>query len=156
MSMPGQIALRTALWSSVLLAAASVGCSNKQVRIEMRSGAEGPVRTFETNRTTGEERTRLTEVYESGPLEATDGRSGVRFEGVFLDRDLPSEVGNRNGWSVLEGEFGSAYLYVEQFGEGRDDWKEFGPSYVDGLSSGEPMDLDMVQRRLSQGDYDVI
>ena len=123
--MPGQIALRTALWSSVLLAAASVGCSNKQVRIEMRSGAEGPVRTFETNRTTGEERTRLTEVYESGPLEATDGRSGVRFEGVFLDRDLPSEVGNRNGWSVLEGEFGSAYLYVEQFGEGRDDWKEF-------------------------------
>jgi len=37
----------------------------------------------------------------------------------------------------------------------RDDWKEFGPSYVDGLSSGEPMDLDMVQRRLSQGDYDV-
>jgi len=35
------------------------------------------------------------------------------------------------------------------------DWKIFGPSYVQGLSSGEPMDLDQVQRRLAQGDYDV-
>ena len=38
----------------------------------------------------------------------------------------------------------------------RDDWKEFGPSYLDALSSGEPMDLDMVQRRLAQGDCDVL
>jgi len=37
----------------------------------------------------------------------------------------------------------------------RDDWKQYGSGYVDGLSSGEPMDLDQVQRRLHHGDYDV-
>ncbi len=118
--------------SSFLIAASALaiclsigGCSNKQVRIEMKTGGSGPVRTFETNRATGEERTRLTEVYESGPLEAGKGRNGVRFEGVFVDRELPSEIGNRNGWSVIEGQFGSSYLYVEQFGDERDDWRRF-------------------------------
>jgi len=37
----------------------------------------------------------------------------------------------------------------------RDDWKEYGDSYVAALSSGQPMDLDQVQRRLTQNDYDV-
>ena len=45
------------------------GCSNKQVRIEMRTGGSGPVRTFETNRASGEERSRLTEVYDTALVE---------------------------------------------------------------------------------------
>lgn len=110
---------------SIALATSIVGCSNKQVRIEMRSGENGPLRTFETNRASGEERTRLTEVYASGPMQAIDGREGVRFEGAFVDRELPSEIGNRNGWSVMSGTFGSAFLYLEQFGDERDDWGNF-------------------------------
>jgi len=108
-----------------LLLAVTVGCSNRQVKVVMRAGEAGPERTFETNRADADERSRIAEAYASGPMRRTDGEDGVRFEAVFAERDLPSEVGNRNGWAVLPGAFGTAYLYVEQFGGERDDWTAF-------------------------------
>ena len=36
----------------------------------------------------------------------------------------------------------------------RDDWRMFGEQYVRTLTSGTPMDLDTVQRRLGEGDYE--
>ncbi len=102
-----------------------VGCSNRQVKVVMRPGESGPQRSFETNRADGVERTRIAEAYESGPTGRAGGRDGVRFEATFAERDLPSELGNRNGWATLPGSFGTAYLYVEQFGGERDDWSAF-------------------------------
>ena len=104
---------------------AGSGCTNRQVRVEMRVGSNGPERVFETNRADSDELDRIAKAYESGPSQRDDGRDGVRFEAGFGDRDLPSELGNRNGWSKLAGGFGSSFLYVEQFGDGRDDWKAF-------------------------------
>ncbi len=111
-----------ALAASVVLLG---GCGNRQVTVEMRAGTEGPERIFETNRTDREEIGRLSESYETAPSTRADGKDGVRFEGVFAERDLPSEVGNRNGWSSLPGAFGTSFLYVEQFGAARDDWGAF-------------------------------
>ncbi|MCP4837005.1 MAG: hypothetical protein GY895_19830 [Phycisphaera sp.] len=112
--------------STTLLAVAVLGgCSNRQVRIQMRAGEGGPERVFETNRANGDEVGRLAEAYEIGPSQRAKGEDGVRFEASFADRELPSEVGNRNGWSSIQGPFGTAYLYIEQFGDGRDDWDAF-------------------------------
>lgn len=112
--------------SLALLAAIALGgCTNRQVKIQMRAGEGGPERVFETNRADGDELGRLSEAYEIGPSERGRGQDGVRFEASFADRDLPSEVGNRNGWSSLPGQLGTAYLYIEQFGDGRDDWDAF-------------------------------
>jgi hypothetical protein len=101
------------------------GCTNRQVKVEMQAGAEGPVRIFETNRADRDEIGRLSDTYEAAPSRRSDGKDGVRFEGVFAERDLPSEIGNRNGWSKLPGTFGTAFFYVEQFGAARDDWGAF-------------------------------
>ena len=101
------------------------GCTNRQVRVEMRAGLNGPERVFETNRANSDDLDRIAKAYESGPSKRDDGRDGVRFEADFSDRELPSELGNRNGWSSLQGGLGASFLYVEQFGDGRDDWKAF-------------------------------
>ena len=101
------------------------GCTNRQVRVEMRVGSNGPERVFQTNRANAEDLDRIAKAYNSGPSKRDDGQDGVRFEAGFGDRDLPSELGNRNGWSMLTGGLGSSFLYVEQFGDGRDDWKAF-------------------------------
>ena len=116
-----------AFWvcSTLLTVVLATGCTNRQVKIQMRAGEAGPERVFETNRADDEELQRLSEAYEIGPAQRGDGEDGVRFEASFQDRDLPSEVGNRNGWSSLPGEFGTAYLYIEQFGDVRDDWTAF-------------------------------
>ena len=116
----GRIGVASALAGSLLL-----GCSNQQVKVEMVAGEAGPERIFETNRTNRDEIGRLSEAYETAPMERAGGRDGVRFEGVFAERDLPSEIGNRNGWSTLPGSFGTAYYYIEQFGAARDDWTAF-------------------------------
>ena len=101
------------------------GCANRLVKVEMQAGTEGPERVFETNRTDRDEITRLSDTYEAPPLDRIDGKNGVRFEGVFAEHELPSEIGNRNGWSSLPGTFGTSFLYVEQFGAARDDWGAF-------------------------------
>ncbi|MCP4837633.1 MAG: hypothetical protein GY895_23055 [Phycisphaera sp.] len=111
--------------TSVLAGALLLGCTNRQVKVEMVAGETGPERIFETNRTDRDEIGRLSEAYETAPTERANGRDGVRFEGVFAERELPSEIGNRNGWSTLPGSFGTAYYYVEQFGAARDDWSAF-------------------------------
>ena len=103
----------------------ATGCTNRQVKIQMRAGESGPERIFETNRADGDDLQRLSEAYEAGPSRRDKGKDGVRFEAAFKDRELPSEVGNRNGWSSLPGEFGTSYLYIEQFGDVRDDWTAF-------------------------------
>lgn len=110
---------------AVIACALSLGCTNRQVKVEMVAGEAGPERIFETNRADRAEIDRLSEAYEAAPTERKGGRDGVRFEGVFAERDLPSEIGNRNGWSTLPGSFGTAYYYVEQFGAQRDDWTAF-------------------------------
>jgi hypothetical protein len=118
--------VRAALVMGVLsMVLPPTGCTNRQVRIKMRAGESGPERVFETNRADDAELDRLSETYEAGPAPRESGRDGVRFEASFADRDLPSEVGNRNGWSSIQGELGSAYLYIEQFGDARDDWSAF-------------------------------
>lgn len=120
-SLDGRIAVAFLLATTVVLGA----CTNRQVKIQMRAGADGPERVFETNRAGSEEIGRIAEAYESGPAERSGGEDGVRFEASFADRDLPNEVGNRNGWSSLRGELGDAFFYVEQFGDTRDDWTAF-------------------------------
>ncbi len=114
-----------AIASVILASCMSIGCANRQVKVVMRAGDAGPERTFETNRADAEERRRIAEAYESGPMRRADGEDGIRFEAIFAERDLPSEIGNRNGWSTLPCAFGTAYLYVEQFGGDRDDWSAF-------------------------------
>ena len=111
--------------AGVIFGLLAVGCTNRQVKIQMRAGESGPERVFETNRVDDEELQKLSEAYENGPVRRAEGEDGVRFEASFKDRDLPSELGNRNGWSSLPGEFGTAYLYIEQFGDVRDDWTAF-------------------------------
>lgn len=111
----------------VVVAALAIlgGCSNRQVKVVMRPGEAGPERSFETNRADADERARIADAYASGPLDRSGGEDGVRFEAVFSERDLPSELGNRNGWAAMPGTFGTTYLYVEQFGAERDDWSAF-------------------------------
>ena len=113
------------LTGGLLTVVLATGCTNRQVKIQMRAGEAGPERVFETNRADDEELLRLSEAYDIGPAKRSGGEEGVRFEASFQDRSLPSEVGNRNGWSSLPGEFGTAYLYIEQFGDARDDWTAF-------------------------------
>ena len=121
-----RLGVRSLLTGFLLLGCTELlGCSNRQVKVEMVAGEAGPERIFETNRTDREEIGRLSEAYETTPTERANGRDGVRFEGVFAERELPSEIGNRNGWSTLPGTFGTAYYYVEQFGAVRDDWTAF-------------------------------
>ena len=36
----------------------------------------------------------------------------------------------------------------------KDDWRKFGPAYTAALSSGTPMDLNQVQQRLAEGEYE--
>ncbi|MDA1025677.1 MAG: hypothetical protein O3A19_04550, partial [Planctomycetota bacterium] len=81
------------------------GCATRLVKVEMQAGTEGPERVFETNRTDRDEITRLSDTYEAPPLDRIDGKNGVRFEGAFAEHELPSEIGNRNGWSSLPGTF---------------------------------------------------
>lgn len=116
---------RGVVTAALVVVALAGGCANRQVRVVMRPGEAGPERSFETNRADAEERRRIAEAYASGPLDRRGGEDGVRFEAVFAERDLPSELGNRNGWSALPGSFGTAFLYVEQFGGERDDWSAF-------------------------------
>ena len=70
-------------------------CSNRQVKVEMQAGTEGPERIFETNRADRDEIGRLSETYEAAPSTRAGGKDGVRFEGVFAERDLPSEFNHR-------------------------------------------------------------
>ncbi len=116
---------RTSLLIGVCAVMLSLGCTNREVRVEMRVGADGPERVFETNRVDGDELSRIAAAYDSGPSEREGGLKGVRFERGFAAEGLPSELGNRNGWSSLPGAFGSAFLYIEQFGDERDDWTAF-------------------------------
>ena len=75
-------------------------CSNRQVKVEMQ--AERKARAdLRDHRADRDEIGRLSETYEAAPSTRAGGKDGVRFEGVFAERDLPSEVGNRNGWSSL-------------------------------------------------------
>ncbi|MFM1832077.1 MAG: hypothetical protein RLZZ461_393 [Planctomycetota bacterium] len=128
MRLPSSMSFRvtvSVIGVSLMTILGASGCTNRQVKVVMRAGDAGPERTFETNRADADERSRIAEAYESGPLRRVDGEDGVRFEATFAERDLPSEVGNRNGWAALPSAFGTAYLYVEQFGAERDDWTAF-------------------------------
>jgi len=99
-----------------------VGCRNKQVKVEMRTGVDGAMRVFETNFADRDEIRRLSEAYDNDPMRREQGE-GFRFEGTFKDGELPSEVGNRNGLSSLPSTFGTAWYYYEQFGENGNDWE---------------------------------
>ena len=100
------------------------GCTNRQVKVEMRAGEGGAIRVFESNLASRDEITRLSEAYEDDPSRRGQG-GGVRFEGVFAAGDLPSEVGNRNGMSSITSDLGTAWYYFEQFGERANDWDIF-------------------------------
>ena len=104
------------------LAILLVGCRNKQVKVEMRTGVDGAMRVFETNFADRDEIRRLSEAYDNDPMRREQGE-GFRFEGTFKDGELPSEVGNRNGLSSLPSTFGTAWYYYEQFGENGNDWE---------------------------------
>ena len=67
----GRIGVASALAGSLLL-----GCSNQQVKVEMVAGEAGPERIFETNRTNRDEIGRLSEAYETAPMERAGGRDG--------------------------------------------------------------------------------
>ena len=80
----------------------SAGCTNREVRVEMRVGADGPQRVFETNRVDGEELSRIAAAYDSGPSQREGGLEGVRFQGEFADEGLPSDVGSSCALVVCE------------------------------------------------------
>ena len=100
------------------------GCTNRQVKVEMKAGADGAIRVFESNLASRDEIARLSEAYEDDPSRRGQG-GGVRFEGVFESGDLPSEVGNRNGMSNITSNLGTSWYYFEQFGERANDWEIF-------------------------------
>ena len=54
-------------------------CSNRQVKVEMQAGTEGPERIFETNRADRDEIGRLSETYEAAPSTRAGGKDGVRL-----------------------------------------------------------------------------
>ena len=109
-----------------------MGCQNRQVRVEMRTGANGTIRIFETNFADRDEIRRLTETYDNDPTRREAG-DGLRFEGTFEGGDLPSEVGNRNGLASVDSSFGTTSYYFEQFGQRANDWEVF----KDRMNAGE-------------------
>ncbi len=102
----------------------SSGCTNRQVKVQMKAGSDGAVRVFESNLASRAEIARMSKAYEDDPSRRGQG-GGVRFEGVFEAGDLPSEVGNRNGLSRLTSDLGTSWYYFEQFGERANDWDIF-------------------------------
>lgn len=97
-----------------------VGCSDRQIRVEMSVTGEGTSRAFASNTLAKDDLARLTEVYARDP-EQDAATGGQRFAGTFAS-SLPSEVGNRNGTSEVRSRLGVTRFYFETFAERADEW----------------------------------
>jgi hypothetical protein len=113
--------VRSAVRTSALLAIALVtGCEQRQIRVEMAVTGDGTTRAFATNLLAKSDRERLESMY-SAKAERDEATGGDRFAGTFA-KELPSELGNRNGTSEVRTRLGTTRLYFESFAEPADEW----------------------------------
>ncbi len=103
-----------------VLLAATVGCENRQIRVEMAVTGDGTSRAFASNVLKKDDVERLKTLYAAQP-EPDAATGGERFAGTF-GTELPSEVGNRNGTSEVRTRLGTTRFYFEAFAEPADEW----------------------------------